>query len=87
MSRLLGAARRRRARVKEMEAQVNEFRDRVHVGGDELDMALMALDAVVVLADHTLQQLPMRGDELACLLNLIGNEMKAARAVQRGDAA
>ncbi len=79
-----GAEKRRRRRIRELEARLSNAEMRVTDGGDAIDNAVLALRAVTTLAAHADGQMDVRGVELAALLGLIEAEAAAGRDMQLG---
>jgi hypothetical protein len=80
-----GAAKRRRRRIRQILSTAETSEQRWRDGADVIDTATVALKAVILLAATQKVENHLRGDELACLLDLIHAEIAVGRAVQCGD--
>jgi hypothetical protein len=79
-----GSARRRARRLAELEASLRDERFRASDGGLVIDIAVGAMEAVRMLAAAAYdKQLELKGNELADLLSLLGEEIKLGRDLQK----
>ncbi len=79
-----GSARRRKRRLAKLEADLHDQQSRARNGGDAISTANTALRGVMMLAAGCTATLDITGDELACLLGLITDEVEAGLALQNG---